>query len=85
MDDVEPVDGLGEPQVGVDAGDHDARVDGQDLDPDQRDPDEGVDDDALVQDDLDDVGEPAGSRTLDISPWWCGYGDGVSSPVPVSR
>jgi len=33
MDDVEPVDGLGEPQVGVDAGDHDARVDGQDLDP----------------------------------------------------
>jgi hypothetical protein len=35
MDDVEPVDGLGEAQVGVDAGDHDARVDGQDLDPDQ--------------------------------------------------
>jgi hypothetical protein len=35
LDDVEPVDGLGEAQVGVDAGDHDARVDGQDLDPDQ--------------------------------------------------
>jgi hypothetical protein len=32
---VEPVDGLGEAQVGVDAGDHDARVDGQDLDPDE--------------------------------------------------
>ena len=67
MDDVEPVDGLGEPQVGVDAGDHDACVDGQDLDPDERDTDEGVDDDALVQDDLDDVGEAARARSVDVS------------------
>ena len=56
---VEPVGGLGEPQVGVDTGDDDAGVDGQELDPDQGDPDEGVDDEALVEDELDDVGEAA--------------------------
>src|SRR5437588_605868 len=59
---VEPVDGLGEAQVGVDARDDDAGVDGDQLDADDRDPDVGVDDEALVQDQVDDVGEPARAR-----------------------
>src|SRR5437588_10248399 len=56
---VEPVDGLGEAQVGVDARDDDAGVDRDELDADDRDPDVGVDDEALVEDQVDDVGEPA--------------------------
>jgi hypothetical protein len=34
LGDVEPVDRFGEPEIGVDAGDHDASVDGQQLDAD---------------------------------------------------
>ena len=64
---VEPVGRLREAEVGVDAGDHDASVDRQQLDADQRDPDVGVDDDALVQDDLDDVGETAGGGAVEIT------------------
>ena len=62
LEQVEPVGRLREAQVGVDAGDHDAGVDGQQLDADEGDPDVGVDDDALVEDDLDDVGQAARAR-----------------------
>src|SRR5690606_14527059 len=58
---IEPVDRLGEAQVGVHAGDDDAGVDGQQLDPDHGDPDVGVDHEALVQDDLENVGQTARS------------------------
>ena len=67
---VEAVGGLGEPQVGVDAGDHDPGVDRQDLDPHEGDPDEDVDDQALVEDERDDVGEAARTAargTFDVS------------------
>src|SRR5436190_22669745 len=64
---VEPVDLLREPQVGVNARDHDARVDRDQLDSDHGDPHIGIDDEALVQDQLDDVGEPARARrTLQV-------------------
>jgi hypothetical protein len=45
---VEPVDRLGEPEVGVDAGDHDPRVDRKQLDSDERDPHEDINHDPLV-------------------------------------
>src|SRR5436190_23783269 len=54
---VEPVNGLSKPQIGIHARDHDPSVDGQDLDPDQRDPHEDVDDEPLVEDQLEDVVE----------------------------
>src|SRR5207302_2907194 len=59
---VEPVDGLGEAQVGVDARDDDAGVDRDELDADDRDPDVGVDDEALVEDQVDDVRKAARAR-----------------------
>ena len=66
---VKAVGHLGEPQEGVHAGDNDPGVDGQDLDPDQRYADEHVDDEALVEDEFDDVGETARTaapRPLDV-------------------
>src|SRR3954454_17832393 len=58
---VEPVGRLGETEVGVDARDDDARVDRQQLDTDEGDADVRVDDEAFVEDKLEDVGETAGS------------------------
>jgi hypothetical protein len=49
-------------QVGVDAGDDDAGVDRDELDADDGDPDVGVDHQAFVEDQVDDVGEPARAR-----------------------
>src|SRR5687767_12289536 len=49
---VQAVGRLGEPEVGIHAGDHDPGVDREQLDADHRDPDVGIDDDALVKDDL---------------------------------
>ena len=60
--DVQAVDRLGEAEVSVDARDHDARVDGDQLDADQRQPHVGIDDQALVQDRVDNVGQPRGLR-----------------------
>src|SRR5215469_13410302 len=57
LGDVQPVDCLGEPEVGIHAGDDDARVDGQKLDADQRNPHVRVDDQPLIQDRVDDVSE----------------------------
>src|SRR6185503_7239351 len=55
---VEPPDGLRETEVGVDARDHDACIDREDLDADERDADVGIDDQPLVEDDVDDLGQP---------------------------
>jgi hypothetical protein len=46
---------FGEAQVGVHARHDHAGVDREDLDPDERDPDVGVDDEPLVEDQADDV------------------------------
>src|ERR671935_23506 len=59
---VEPVHGLREAEVGVDARDHDPGVDRQQLDPDDRDANVGVDHQALVEDQVEHVGEPARAR-----------------------
>ena len=56
---VETVGGLGEAQVGVDAGHDDAGVDRDDLDAHERDLGEDVDDQALVEDQVEDFGQPA--------------------------
>ena len=67
---VQPVGRFGEPQERVDAGHHDPGIDGQDLDPHQGHPDEDVDDQALVEDELHDVGEaarPTAGRSLDVA------------------
>src|SRR5690606_23967598 len=57
--DVQAVDGFGEAEVGVDAGDDDPHVDGEDLDAYQRNPGVDVDDQSLFEDEVDDVGEAA--------------------------
>lgn len=49
--------GLGEAQVRIHAGNHHARVDGDDLDAHQRQADEDVDDQPAIEDQLDDVVE----------------------------
>src|SRR5262249_26226997 len=59
---VEPVHRLREAQVRVDAGNDDARVDRDQLDPDHGDPHLRVDDEPLVEDQVDDVGEPTRAR-----------------------
>jgi hypothetical protein len=62
---------LREPEVGVHAGDHDPGIDGEEFEADQETPDipghrrRSPD---LVQDDFDHVGQPTGSRTLQITP-----------------
>jgi hypothetical protein len=56
---IEPVHRFGEPQVGVHARDHDPGVDGEQLDPDQSDPDVDVDHEPLVQDEVDHLGQAA--------------------------
>src|SRR5260221_3310640 len=43
LGDIEPVDGLSEPESGVDARDHNAGVDGPEVDADQLDPHVGSD------------------------------------------
>src|SRR3954447_12096239 len=64
---VEAIDRLGEAEVGVDARDHDARVDRDQLDPDHGDPDVGVDHEPLVEDQVDDIREPArAGRALEV-------------------
>src|SRR5579871_2450834 len=60
--DVQAVDRLGKAQVGVDARDHDACVDGEHLDAHQRHPHVGVNYQALVENRLDDVGQSGGRR-----------------------
>src|SRR5205807_80812 len=47
---IQAVDRLREAQVSIDAGDHDARVDGKDLDADDRYAHVGIDDQTLVED-----------------------------------
>src|SRR5215510_10846025 len=60
LGDVKPVDGLGEPQVGIDACDDDAGVDSQNLDANQRNSHVRVDDQPFVKDRVDDIGESRG-------------------------
>src|SRR3954452_10839469 len=55
---VQTVRGLGELEVRVHTRDDDACVDRDQLDADQRHLDEGVDDQALVEDEVEDLGEP---------------------------
>src|SRR5205823_10116646 len=64
---VEPVDGFGEAEVGVDARDHDPRVDRDQLDPDHRDAHVRIDHEPLVEDQVDDVDEAArAGRALEV-------------------
>jgi hypothetical protein len=46
---IKAVDGLGKMQIGIDTGDNDARVDGENLDADQRHPHIGVDNQSFVE------------------------------------
>src|SRR3954466_10514175 len=56
---VESIDLLGKAEVRVDAGDHDPRIDGDQLDPDHRDAHVRIDHETFVEDQIDDVGQPA--------------------------
>src|SRR5205085_8303394 len=49
---IEPIDSLREVEIRVDTRDHHTRVDREHLDADDRDADEGIDDEALVEDDI---------------------------------
>jgi hypothetical protein len=64
---VEPVHRFGEPQVGVHARDHDAGVDGEQLDSDQSDPDIDVDHEPLVEDEVDDLRQAARRRSVQVT------------------
>jgi hypothetical protein len=64
---IEPVDSLGESQVGVDTGNDDACIYRQQLDPYKGDPDVDVDHQAFVQDGVDDIRQAAGRRAIKIS------------------
>src|SRR3954451_19545529 len=59
---VEPVHRLREPQVRVDARNHDARVDRDQLDPDHRNTHVRIDHETLVEDQVDDIRQPARTR-----------------------
>src|SRR6266536_6166813 len=50
------------PEVGIDGGDHDARLHGDQVDPDERDADPCVDDDPLIEDAIEYVDEARASR-----------------------
>src|SRR5690242_16918236 len=66
---IQAIRGFGEPQVGVHAGNDYSSVDGQELDPHDRNSDEHVDDQAFVEDERDDVREAARATapcTLDV-------------------
>src|SRR5690349_9188744 len=65
---VQAVDRLGEAEICVDAGDHDAGVDGQELDAHERDPHEHVDHEALVEDQLENVIQAARRGARDVAP-----------------
>src|SRR3954453_8840881 len=63
LSEIEPVDGLGKAEVRVDAGDHDPRIDRDQLDPDHRDTHVPIDHQTLVEDQIDDVRQPARTRS----------------------
>jgi hypothetical protein len=63
---VQPVHSFGEPQVGVHARDHDPGVDGEQLDPDQGDPDVDVDHEPLVEDEVDDFRQTARRGSVQV-------------------
>src|SRR6476619_1520414 len=60
---VESIDLLGEAEICVDARDHDPRVDRDQLDPDHRDAYVRIDHETLVEDQIDDIRQPARARS----------------------
>ena len=78
---VESVGGFGEPEVGVDTRNDDARVNGDELDPNERDLDERVDHQTLVEDQVEDLGEATLRGLLD-APTTLGLTDGHADSLP---
>jgi hypothetical protein len=64
---VKPVHGLGEAQVGVDTGNDNPCIYGEQLDAHKGDADVDVDDQALVQDRVEDISEAAGRGAVKIA------------------
>src|SRR6476469_2857421 len=60
---VESIHLLGEAEICVDARDHDPRVDRDQLDPDHRDAYVRIDHETLVEDQIDDIRQPARARS----------------------
>src|SRR6478672_3012159 len=60
---VESIHLLGEAEICIDARDHDPRVDRDQLDPDHRDAYVRIDHETLVEDQIDDIREPARARS----------------------
>src|SRR5437763_743892 len=74
---IQPVHGLREPQVGIDARHHDAGVHREELDPHERDAHERVDDEALVEQDVEHVGQAARpAAALGRRRGWCHHRHG---------
>jgi hypothetical protein len=67
LGEIKPVHGFGESQVGIDARNEDACINGQQLDPYKGHPDIDVDHQALVQDGVDDIGEAARCGAIKVS------------------
>lgn len=64
---VEAARGLGEAQIGVNARDDNARIHCDKLDPEERDAHVGIDHEALVEDDIENVSERARMRAVKIT------------------
>jgi hypothetical protein len=71
---VKPVHSFGETQVGVDTGNHDACIHGEQLDAHKGHANLDIDDQALVQDRVDDISEAAGRGAVKIAVVRLGYG-----------
>src|ERR671924_234973 len=82
---VETIHRLREAQIGVHTRHNDPRVDRDEFDADQRHPDERVDDEPLVQQDVEDIGETARSAApAHVRCGWCGHGHARHLPDPSS-
>src|SRR3954452_14873507 len=63
LSEIEPVDRLGQAEGRVDGRDHDPGIDRDQLDPDHRDTHVRIDHETLVEDQIDDVRQPARTRS----------------------
>jgi hypothetical protein len=80
LGEIKPVDGLGEAQVGVDTGNDNAGVDGEQFDAHKGDANIDIDHQTLVQDRVDDISEAARRRAVEIAVGRVGCdGHGINS------
>jgi hypothetical protein len=65
---LQPLHRLQVTDVGVNAGDHDSPLEGEQRDPDHRDPDRGIDHQPLVQQDVQRLGQAVAGDDRNLTP-----------------